>query len=55
MSIQLSASETSFSPLFGTSLMFETDGNKIDPPEGQGGGTVTPPPPTPEEEEETSD
>lgn len=55
MPIQLATNETSFSPLFGTGLMFETDGKKIDPPEGQGGGTVAPPPPPPEDEEETPD
>ncbi len=53
MQIQLSANETSYSPLFGTGLHFETDPNTIDPPEGQGGGgtaPTTPPPPADDEE-----
>jgi hypothetical protein len=56
MQIQLSANETSYSPLFGTSLHFETDPNTIDPPEGQGGGGTAPstPAPQPPADEEPS-
>ena len=50
--MQLSANETSYSPLFGIGLMFQTDPNKIDPPEGQGGGGTSAPAPQPPEEEE---
>ena len=52
MQIQLSANETSYSPLFGTGLHFETNTNPIDPPEGQGGGGTAPTTPQPPADDE---